>query len=133
MKYLVHAIFIISLVASSLKGQTRKLDSLKKVLQTSKSDTNKVILLNRIGKAMWSRGEYNQGLSYSAGAIELAGKLKFMSGQAYGHVIAGLNSNGQEKPVIALEHLFKAEKIFERIQHLKGLSSTYNNLAMVYG
>jgi hypothetical protein len=71
--------FVFILVLYSFTGNAQnnindpfKIDSLKKVLQTQKGDTNKVNTLNELSDKLWYN--YNNSLQYSKEALSLSGK-----------------------------------------------------------
>ena len=63
-------------------GQNKTIDSLKKVLQTQKEDTNKVNTLIVLGTVLTDSIEYDFALKYADEALALSKKLNFKRGQA---------------------------------------------------
>ena len=67
------------MLAQQLNAQSKQVDSLKQVLKTSKEDTNKINVLNILGKQLYLINVYDTAELYAKQALELAGKIHFIS------------------------------------------------------
>jgi len=109
----------------------QKSDSLIGVLKTAKSDTNKVLLLNRI-VASYMYSEPTKGKPFAEQALELAQKLNYTIGVAnsyyYVGVINALSGNTKEAELNYTNGL----KIFVQIKNTKGQASTLGQIGSLY-
>ena len=81
MKYFVQSFFLLLLLPAFLQAQTNSVDSLQQLLQTQKSDTGRVILLNQISK-LSLLNQPATALTLSQQALALAKKTGFKKGEA---------------------------------------------------
>ncbi|HWY38658.1 MAG TPA: tetratricopeptide repeat protein [Bacteroidia bacterium] len=114
--------------------QNLKIDSLKKILDTDKEDTNKVIHLNSLSRQYFNIGSYDSTLRCANTALQIAGQLA----PVYKRGIAGAYNNmgivywyEADYPK-ALEYDFKALKIVEELHDKKGLAKSFGNIGLVY-
>ena len=80
-KYIMTA-FLFVLYSFVLNGQNNAIDSLKRVLQTQKEDTNKVNTLIALGTALNRISDLDNALKYAIQALALSERISFQRGQA---------------------------------------------------
>jgi signal transduction histidine kinase len=104
-----------------LYAQNNTLDSLIKVLQTQKEDTNKVNTLNKLSEALAvfiflrDSGIYKPALDYAETAFSLAEKINFKKGKAIAYQNFAIIFLYQKDFTKALKNFLIAIKIFEEI------------------
>ncbi len=129
------AFVFFTLVVFSFKGYTQrlepdslKIDSLQRVLQTAKEDTNKVNTLNMLSQYM---GNDSVALMYAKQALSLAEKLDFKSGEAnaYSNIaIASIHTSRQD----ALKNYFSALQIWQALHDTTNICGVYNYITSLY-
>ena len=84
MKVVRHIItmFFLLLYAIVSDGQDRTIDSLKKILEKSKEDTNRVNTLNQLSESLGNSGNIENSRHYAEQALVISKRLKFHRGQA---------------------------------------------------
>lgn len=123
--------------------QTSKIDSLQKVLETIKPDTNKVITLNELSIELYNIAKYEEALKFAEQSKQLANHLiaknknltiskVIKKGLARAFNTFGNIYSDQGIYTDALENYFASLKIKEEIGDKKGIASTYNNIGIVY-
>jgi tetratricopeptide (TPR) repeat protein len=109
------------------------IDSLKKVLQTEKEDTNKVNMLNEVSEKFLSINDYKNAMRYANEALALAGKFNFKKGKAdatynvaetKGHQYY-TNPNTYSELYI---YYFDALKLYEELGEKKGIAKSYESI-----
>ena len=63
-------------------SQNYTIDSLKKILQNNKQDTDKVNVLNALCLEICNTGDFDKGKEYADNAFSLSQKIKFRKGEA---------------------------------------------------
>ena len=129
---LLGLLVLILFSARNLEAQNSELDSLLKVSVTAPKDTNKVKLYNRIGYTYVETGAYNNALSYSFQALELAQKLNYYPGLIKAYVQIGIVYWYQGDNKLALTYEFKGLDIATARNSKQGISNARNNIGMVY-
>lgn len=129
-KILVAAIAM--MLAYDSRGQlvlTFNVDSLRAALATSKEDTNRVWVLNNLGRNIVNS---DTTLGLADEAIVLSKKLKFIKGEAeaYNNIAYWHNMKGDYYK--ALENYFTSVKLSESIGYEAGLKRSYNSMGTVY-
>lgn len=120
-------LLIILLLPAAVFAQTKRVDSLKKILAKTPADTNRVNLLNDIGDGLilFDAGE---GIKYAKQAMALSNKLGFKKGLAYAYLNRGqmyFNINASDS-VTADYNV--AIKLFKEVNDLSGLAYVYEQL-----
>jgi tetratricopeptide (TPR) repeat protein len=115
----------------ALNAQSRKIDSLRRVLQTEKDDTNKVITLNALAYAIYAI-KPDTTILLAKQATALASKLKFASGEANGYGKTGLGFWAKGNYNDAFEYETKALKMYETIGDKHGQAINLANLGNVH-
>ena len=120
--------FIVLLYSYSAYSQNNIIDSIQKVLQTQKEDTNKVNTLNALSKQLWQVGDYDQARKYGDDALAFARSVSVGGGKGWAKGEANANSNigaiceKKGNYPEALKNHFAALKIYEKIGSKKGVA-----------
>src|ERR1700752_3208572 len=113
-------------------AQTKKIDSLKKVLLTAKEDTVKIILGNKISWNLYLTSNYDSSVAYAQRALQLAEKTNFPAEKAKAHNNLGVCYIDKGNYPQALKEFQTALVIFKKTGVRKGIANTYNNIGIVY-
>jgi serine phosphatase RsbU (regulator of sigma subunit) len=119
-------------IACANSTQQRKIDSLQKLLLTVKNDTNKVKILNSLGRAYNAIYEYAKSDSIVDAAISLADTLHYKNGMAIGYFVLAVSCRDRGQYAKGLEYCFKSLAIFEQLNDKQGLSDLYNCFGILY-
>jgi tetratricopeptide (TPR) repeat protein len=125
-------LFVFSFCCGICFSQQRILDSLQNILKTTKEDTIKVNILDKISKNDFGTGNYDSAFKYALLANNLAKKLNFPKGCA-----SALNKIGSFYYVrgqydSALTNFSYALKILEKTNDKSGMIKTHNIIGNVY-
>ena len=115
-----------------LSAQQKTIDSLHRVLNSAKEDTNKVKILNEITSNYLQLPDYKNALKFGEDSRLLAEKLSFETGAAaaYGNLVIIYGYYGfYEK---AFENFLNKQKIAERLKDSTMIISSYKNLWFIY-
>ena len=121
--------FLVSVIS---KGQISIADSIQNVLITSKEDTNKVILLNRLGVILRNIGNSTKIAVCLNEAEQLAIKLNYKKGEANAVCEMGLFYELQGNYFEALDKQFKSLKLREEINDKSGISYSIHYIGDIY-
>jgi serine phosphatase RsbU (regulator of sigma subunit) len=113
-------------------SQNKKIDSLLIVLKTEGEDTNKVNVLNNLGKRFIILGDYNTAKNYINNAKTLAATLKFKKGIAHAFSLIAFSNERQGNFSEALKNYFSALKIRREIGHKLSIAAIHNGIGNVY-
>lgn len=129
-KYLVVLFFLFE--NTSLISQNVNIDSCLNVLKTSKEDTNKVILLNKIA---WNIAYTNlqKGVDYSQQSYDLAKKLNFERFYPTICNTRGAIYADMAEVALALNLYLEGVKYAKRHKSYNSLAALYNSLGNLYG
>ena len=105
---------ILHLYYFPLFGQQNKIDSLLSLLKTAKKDTGKVNMLNDLAFAFYSSNP-DSTILLAKQASELAHKLGFKKGEAFGYYYMGVGCWVQGNYPNALKNYFSSIKIEEEV------------------
>ena len=122
----------ISFFSNDLSAQNKVIDSLLKVLDISKEDSNKVNLLHDISFRFFNAGEYGQALKYENASLASAGKLGLKNKMASSYHFLGYMNNAKGSYSEALKNYNAALHIREELGDKTGIGNTLNNIAIVY-
>ncbi len=112
-KFIHFSLFIIySTVAIA---QDNYIDSLKRILQTEKEDTQKVYTIANISIRLSIKKDSVAAFQYATNALQLAQKLNFTRGEAYACFSLSFFYGNTRKPDSALKYAFKALSLYEEI------------------
>ncbi len=107
------------------------LDSLRKILQRGRTDTNTVKVLNEYAMAIHETYPDSTRL-LATKAIAIADSLQYLSGKALSLNTLGVSYFIQNNYEKALENYLLALSLREKIIDTKGVAATLNNVGMVY-
>jgi signal transduction histidine kinase len=113
-------------------SQENKIDSLLKLLPSAKEDTNKVNLLNDLGKQYRLIGNSDSSKKHSDVALRLSEKLNFRKGKAFAYSCLGLICRTHGDFAQALKDLNTALKIWEELGSKQHIAGSYINIGLVY-
>ena len=71
----IKIVFLFVLYSFASNGQNKTIDSLKKILQTQKEDTNKVNTLNQLGRQFIKRDDFENAAHWTRNWIRFIIKL----------------------------------------------------------
>lgn len=115
-----------------LLSQGKKADSLYRVLQKVKEDTNKVNTLNSLSNILWGNGKYDTALACASNARETALKIGFNKGVAEANDNIGIIYGQLGDYPKALQYFFDALKIYQGTGNKKGIARNTGNIGIVY-
>jgi two-component system, NtrC family, sensor kinase len=132
MKTCIHKILLlVVLILSSFiaYNQNNTIDSLNKVLQIQKEDTNKVNTLNELASIMIQRSDYSKSLEFANKALTLSETLNYKKGKGLAYKnIGGSHQNFEE----ALKYLNNALIIFEETKEKQDIADCYLKIGSTY-
>jgi len=112
--------------------QSKQADSLLLLLKKDKSDTGKVIHLNKLSREYINIGAYDRALYYAGEALQLAEKLKLKKEIAAAYTNLGRIHSNKGDHSKSLENYSTALKIRKEIDDKKGIAESYNNFGNTY-
>ncbi len=127
------SVFIVLCVANPLIAitQTKKIDSLQKVLRTRKEDTNKVNTLNKLSFEYQAINDYKTALQIANESLLLAIKINYKAGQANAYMSLGASHEEQFDFNQSRKDYYSAIKIKEEIGDVN-LGKGYTAVAYTY-
>ncbi len=130
-KQIVFFVFTLLLFAEFCSAQDNKVDSLKKVLQTSQQDTTKVNTLILLSRAYLGSSP-DEAIRYSNEAKVLAEKIGFQKGLGFALKYIGLVYYRQGKYLEALDYWNQSLRVFEASDFKAGQANILQNLGTIY-
>jgi len=128
-KYFLSLLVILSVIETS--AQQEKIDSLQKVLQTAKHDTDKINTLNSLAWFL-QHSEPAKGIDYAERALKLAEQIDFKSGMANAcHALGSIKANVGDYDQ-ALAFFAKDLSITTKLSDKKGMSTSLNSIGTVH-
>jgi two-component system sensor histidine kinase UhpB len=126
--------FIIIVVLYSLAAysQNKTIDSLKKILQTQKEDTNKVNILNELCDQLILANDFKPVSQWATETLLLSERLNFKSGVAKAYVSIASVFSVQGDYTEALKNFFYALQVSQEINDDQGVTKTYLRIARAY-
>ncbi|RYZ99723.1 MAG: tetratricopeptide repeat protein, partial [Sphingobacteriaceae bacterium] len=128
MKKLVLLLLILPLLASA--QQNKRVDSLQNLLTHTKADTQKVNILNQLACTKWDT-EFTRCIKNATDAIALAGRIKFLRGQADGYLNRGDVYYGKLKPDSAIADYKAGIEVSKKAGYSKGMAIGYDDLGVI--
>lgn len=113
-------------------GQSPQIDSLTQLLKTAKEDTNKVNILNGLGREYYNIGDYTNSLNVSLSAKKLSTSLGYKRGLGNAYTDIGIVYDEQGNYPEALKNYSEALKTQKEINDLRGMGVSYINLGILY-
>jgi class 3 adenylate cyclase len=115
----------------TLPSSNIRLDSLKKLLDSTQVDTLRVGILIDLGRELWATSP-REARSYAAEALGIAERVGFKRGIANALNTIGVSYFYQGWYDIALEHYQKSLAIRQEIKDLRGIGNSINNIGLIY-
>jgi two-component system sensor histidine kinase UhpB len=127
-------LFLIGFFSFSIPvfSQTNTIDSLLKVLQTEKEDTNKVNTLNQVCRFYILKVETGMGFLYANKELSLSEKLNFSTGKANSFNYLGLANFQQQNYPEALRYLYTSLSISEKLNAKDKMADARQFIGGVY-
>jgi serine phosphatase RsbU (regulator of sigma subunit) len=114
-------------------AQTKRIDSLIRLLKIAKEDTAKANILNELARAhLFELNDISKMYTYGAQGLKLSRQLNYKKGIAYGLMHTGIfkRSHGDYKE--AIMYAEKSLDLMKEIGFKKGEGSSYINLGVAY-
>jgi signal transduction histidine kinase len=123
------------LLITSFKSiaQSNRIDSLKKVIQTEKDDSSKVITLGHISAYYWMTGDYENEMQAAKAVLELATRLNYTAGMADGNLFIGLAYSLKNEHTNVDEYFEKALALYKKTGIRQKIIDCYGGMAEAYG
>lgn len=129
----LNVIFVLAIQYSAIAQSAPHIDSLLKVLNTEKEDTNKANTLYEITRAYLFELNDNQKVGeYGKKQLLLSQKLNFKKGIAYGYLNCAIASRNSGDLQQALLYDNKSLVVMKEIGNKRGESSCYLNIGLSY-
>jgi len=125
-------VFFFIVCSFAANGQNKTVDSLKRVLQSQKEDTNKVNTLNAISTVLTDSVKYNEALKYANEALGLSEKINFKSGQAKTYKIIASIYEFRGDYVTSRNNYLLGKKIYEELKDKSRVADFTNSIAVLY-
>jgi serine phosphatase RsbU (regulator of sigma subunit) len=133
-KYSFNLTIIYCVVYSSLSfAQSHSIDSLFRVLQTEKEDTNRVNTLNMLTSKLFKVSKYDTALICANTTKGLAEKLGYKKGLATALLNIGVAYDYLGKYPTAMEFEFKALAVAKEVKDKMGESRVLGDIGELYG
>jgi two-component system, NtrC family, sensor kinase len=127
--YKILLLVVLTLSSFIAYNQNNTIDSLNKVLQIQKEDTNKVNILNELASMLIQRSDYSKSLEYANKALTLSETLNYKKGKGMAYKnLGGSHQNFEE----ALKHLNNALIIFEETGEKQEIADCYLKIGSAY-
>jgi len=122
---------LLTILTTPLYSQDAHLDSLKRVLQISSNDTNKVLLLIDISRYNASTSP-EDAVFYGLEAQKLSKELSFLKGEALALKYLGMANYFQAKYLETIQYWKQALTVYESIGDIKGVANMNSNIGAIY-
>ncbi len=120
------------LCAYGTLAQNKSLDSLQQILRSSKADTSRINVLNKIANRLYKDyAPAKEVLKFSERALKLSEALNFKKGIARSSDITGRAYDDAYESEKALVHLLRAIKVYEELGGLERSLADVNIVAAV--
>lgn len=113
-------------------AQTRAIDSLKRVIATTKVDTTKAMSLIRLGEAYRGAGEYKKAMRKVMAGLRMSEVRKHDKGIAKAYDVIGTIYKNEGNFDRALTAYRKSLRVWNRINDPEGIAKAYNNMGTIY-
>jgi tetratricopeptide (TPR) repeat protein len=130
-KTLLFALFFLD--AFIEHAQTKTIDSLQKVLQTEKEDTNKVNTLNELAYEFTYNTDFQKSFQFANEAISLAEKINDKTGKALAFFRIGVCYAVHSNLAEGNKNLNTAMTLYQEIGDKNRIARIYNELGANYG
>ncbi|MBC7694166.1 MAG: tetratricopeptide repeat protein [Burkholderiales bacterium] len=112
-------------------SQERAMDSLKRIINTTTSDTIKVNTQITICRSLWGKGKLDSAMIYAEAAKKLAESSGFKKGQADAYNNIGIVNMYKGDYYTSEDCFLKAAEIFKNLGNKKKIANMYNNLGEI--
>ena len=119
--FLFSAVFLFSFAGYT---QNQYLDSLKRVLQTQKEDSNRVNTLIKLSFASFDERNFPNGIQFANFALGLSEKIGFKKGEAYAYRTLSQFYEAMYNSPEALKYRYRSLKLFEELRDTSGIGNT---------
>jgi Histidine kinase/Tetratricopeptide repeat len=106
-------------------SQNSEVDSLRRLVDNSKPDTNRIVLINQLARRFSMHGYYDSGLVYSREAFALAEKFENRNGMGVAQLNLGYVFLNKSNFSEGVGYLYSALKYLEDIGGLSEISRIY--------
>ncbi len=120
------------LISDTVNGQKHTIDSLYKVLNTEKEDTNKVNTLYHLTDMLSNSSEFSEVDSLAQIELQLATKCNFYKGIADALGNLGNNSYYLDDYSNAMNYYLKEQKLSDSIGYINGIADAYNGKGEIH-
>lgn len=139
-------LWIFILLSTAVPAQVSEIDSLLLILKACKPDTQKLILLNSLGKEFINVSDYAKVLQYSQEALVLADSLEnIYSKKQFQKALTSVKKHkgetfntlgnmyaDQGEYAKALDCYFNSLRLREECGDKKGVAASYNNIGLIH-
>jgi len=131
--YWITFLFVFSpyLCKAQKENQSYLIDSLKREISCSKTDTTKIKLLNDISY-IYSKFNFEEGIKYAQQAEALAISVAWKKGIADANLFLGLNNVAKCNYPKAIQHYLKSLDLYNELAYKQGMGSVYANMGLLY-
>jgi signal transduction histidine kinase len=105
-------------------AQRINVDSLKRLLEASRSDTSRALLLSQLSVS-WSMVDPDMGLSFGQKALRFSQGIAYRRGEAFAWSAYGWNWSITGNYKLGIEYAYKALRIFEELNDRQEMGYTY--------
>jgi tetratricopeptide (TPR) repeat protein len=113
-------------------AQTKTIDSLAKVLQTQKEDTNKVNTLNELAYEFTYNADSQKSFRFANQAISLAETINYKKGKALAFFRLGISYSWHNNIAESNKNLNTALKLYQEVGDKNRIAQIYNELGGNY-
>ena len=128
-------IFVICLLKFSTSigyTQTSKIDSLLRIVENGKNDSNTAKTLAEISLQYYKSTDFATAAKYAKKTMILSEKINYQSGLALAHYRLSAILFTQGDFTEALPELYSSLKIYEKLKAKKGISACYSYIGRIY-
>jgi len=125
------AFLFIFFISFSVYGQADEIDSLRRVLQTTKNDSAKADVLIELGSA-YLNVDASDAIDYANKAKALSEKIGYTNGLGFSLKLLGQSYSKQSNFAEALAQFKLSLKVFESINYKDGIANILNNIGSTY-
>ena len=124
-------LLLVSFRILNIHAQTNEIDSLKKLLQKEKKDTNRVMLLADLSAA-YATNKVDTAMLLGLEALSLSQRIGFVKGEATSLTQVGLAYHILGNEPKAMEVWLQSLKLNEKINNLAGIARDLHAIGLVY-
>lgn len=123
----------IPVYAQNDRQKSAELDSLRRVIFTTRQDTIRVSTMNEVSRYFWSElSRYDSSLVYSRAAYSISERIGFQRGIAMALTNIAIVYSQQGNYGTAIEHYMKALRIYEELGDKETIATSLNNIGNVF-